>query len=222
MTEHGTSDTQIDLWIVEDNHDYREQLAMALDLDDSIRCVQALGSFDEARDLLRREDAPDILLMDLNLPGTHGMDGISELKASHPLLQTIVLTVSGQRKSVFNALRAGASGYLLKSDPLDSVVTHIHEVVEGGVALSSAVTPFVVDPIKAALNQPPADNLGINEREREILYLLADGKSRTEIGLTLFIATATVDYHLRNLYPKLGVNSTTGAVARAFRAGILK
>lgn len=211
---------QIDLWIIEDNLDYRELLAEELNMDASIQCSQILGSFDEARELLKTETTPDLVLIDLNLPGTHGLDAIRELKQKHPMLLSLVLTISGQRKTVFEALRSGASGYLLKSESLVSIVRDIHEVVEGGVPLSSQVVPYVLDSIKTPATTA-GDELALNEREVKILKLLADGKSRADIGIELSVATVTVDYHLRGLYAKLDVRSTTAAVAKAFRCGVL-
>lgn len=211
---------QIDLWIIEDNLDYRELLAEELNLDESIRCSQILGSFDEARELLKTAPTPDLVLIDLNLPGTHGLDAIREMKQKYPMLLSLVLTISGQRKTVFEALRSGASGYLLKSESLESIVRDIHEVNEGGVPLSSQVVPYVLDSIKSPASTAVTE-IVLNEREIEILKFLADGKSRSEIGSELSVATATVDYHLRGLYAKLGVRSTTAAVAKAFRSGVL-
>ena len=210
----------ISLWIIEDSPDYRQQLADLLELQDTIHCAEIFASYDEARDQLKTLKAPDVILLDLNLPGTHGLQAISELRGTCPTAQVVVITVNGQRKSVFDALRAGAAGYLLKSEPFDGIVQNIHDVVAGGMPLSSAVTPYVLDSLKAS---PAVESKGqLGEREIEILELLADGASRGEIGGTLSIATTTVDYHLRSVYQKLGVHSTSGAVGKAFRLGLLK
>ena len=208
-------------WIVEDNLDYGEQLAEELNLDESIQCDHHFGSFEEVLVILNSGKSPDILMIDLNLPGKQGIEAIREIKLKFPVIQCIVLTVSGQRRNVFDALRAGAAGYLMKSEPLENIVTHIHEVVDGGIPLSSTVTPFVLDSLR--MREPSAgQDLTLSERESEILGALADGCSRTEIGVQLSIATVTVDYHLRGLFKKLGTHSTTGAVAKAFRLGLLK
>ena len=212
--------TAISLWIIEDSPDYRQELADLLELDDSIDCAETFASFDEAREQIDGLDAPDVILLDLNLPGTHGLQAITELRRLCPMSQVIVITVTGHRKSVFDALRAGASGYLLKSESFEAIVKNIHEVVEGGMPLSSAVTPFVLDSLKVT---PAVEkDSQLSERETEILELLADGASRGEIAATLSVATATVDYHLRSVYSKLGTHSTSGAVGKAFRLGLLK
>ena len=208
------------LWIIEDNDDYREQLADLLSLDDSIECTGSFASYEEARDTLAEGNHPEVMLVDLNLPGIHGIQAIRELKQSHPAILTIVLTVAGNRKTVFDALRAGAAGYLLKSEPFDGILKHIHEVIEGGAPLSSDVTPYILDVIKSTTDSQNDSDL--SEREIEILELLANGDARKEIAAHLCVATATVDYHLRSIYAKLGVHSTSGAVGQAFRDGILK
>lgn len=210
----------ISLWIIEDNPDYRRELADLLDLDDTIRCTGSFASYDEVRERSPELEFPEIILLDLNLPGTHGLQAISELRQLSPASQVIVITVADHRKTVFDALRAGAAGYLLKSEPFDGIVQHIHEVVSGGIPLSSSVTPFVLDSLKIM----PASKREkvLSAREAEILEMLADGASRGEIASSLSLATTTVDYHLRSVYSKLGVHSTSGAVGKAFRLGLLK
>lgn len=221
MSRTEINSKPVTIWIIEDNLDYGEQLAEELNLDTSIRCNHHFCSFEEAALMLDKGEVPNIVMIDLNLPGKQGIEAIYEIRKRFPAIQCIVLTVSGQRRTVFDALRAGAAGYLLKSESLESIVTHIHEVVGGGVPLSSTVTPFVLDSLR--ISPPNADDdLALSEREAEILSSLADGCSRTEIGVKLCIATVTVDYHLRGLFTKLGTRSTTGAVAKAFRLGLLK
>lgn len=208
------------LWIVEDSDDYREQLRDLLDLDQSIDCRRAFASYEEARACLQSEQPPEVILMDLNLPGIHGIQGVRELKQMYPTLLIIVLTVSGNRKSVFEALKAGAAGYLLKSESYDGIVQHIHDVIDGGAPISSSVTPFILDVLKTTSVVPVDSDL--SQREIGILNFLANGLSRKEIAQELSVATVTVDYHLRSIYSKLKVHSTSGAVGIAFRKGILK
>lgn len=221
MSQIPLTPKPVTIWIVEDNLDYGEQLAEELNQDDSIECTHHFGSYEEALVLLDSGEMPGIVMIDLNLPGKQGIEAIKEIKLKFPAILCLVLTVSGQRRNVFDALRAGAAGYLLKSEPLENIVTHIHEVVDGGAPLSSTVTPFVLDTLR--IRQPAeTEGLSLSERESEILGSLADGCSRTEIGVKLCIATVTVDYHLRGLFKKLGTRSMTGTVAKAFRLGLLK
>lgn len=207
------------LWIIEDSDDYREQLFDLLELDEGIDCQHAFASYEEARDHLKKEDAPDVMLVDLNLPGIHGLQAIQELKQLCPTLLMIVLTVTGNRKTVFEALRSGAVGYLLKNEPFDTIVQNIHEVIEGGSPISSSVTPYILDVLKTPSPDKPDSDL--TEHEISILELLANGASRKEIASHFSVATVTVDYHLRSIYRKLKVHSTSGAVGKAFRMGLL-
>lgn len=216
MTSYDTTT----IWIIEDNHDYREQLADLLGLDNSIECTQTFPSYEETCEFLKFNEPPEVILVDLNLPGTHGIEAIRELKQAYPTLQMIVLTVAGNRKTVFEALRAGASGYLLKSETFEGILQHIHDVVAGGAPLSSAVTPYILDVLKTAPTS--ATETDLTEREIDILERLAEGFGRKEIAAQQSVATVTIDYHLRSIYRKLKVHSTSGAVGQAFRKGILK
>lgn len=220
MTTPSSSFGATSLWIIEDSDDYREQLSDLLDLDERIDCQHAFASYEEARDHLKTEDAPEVMLVDLNLPGIHGLQAIQDLKKQHPTLLVIVLTVTGNRKSVFEALRSGAVGYLLKNEPFDTIQQNIHEVIEGGAPISSSVTPYILDVLKTPAPDKPTSDL--TEHELKILELLARGLGRKEIAKHFSVATVTVDYHLRSIYRKLGVRSTSGAVGKAFRMGLLE
>ena len=185
-----------------------------------MNCDQSFGSYDEARAFLKTAKVPDVILLDLNLPGMHGLEAIVDLKQHYPEILIVVLTVAGKRRSVFEAMRAGAVGYLLKTEPFEIIIKQIHEVLEGGMSLSSAVTPYVVELLKTSPDRE--SHVDLTKREVEILNHLANGLQRKEIANQLSIATVTVDYHLRSIYRKFGVHSTPAAVGKAFREGILK
>ena len=208
------------VWIIEDSSDYAEHLANLLNLEEGLNCERSFGSYDEARSFLKNSKVPDVILLDLNLPGMHGLEAIVDLKKNYPEILIVVLTIAGKRRSVFDAMRAGAVGYLLKTEPFEVIIKQIHEVIEGGMPLSSAVTPYVVELLKSAPDREC--NVDLTKREVEILNNLANGLQRKEIAGQLSIATVTVDYHLRSIYRKFGVHSTPAAVAKAFREGILK
>ncbi|WPJ95990.1 response regulator transcription factor [Coraliomargarita algicola] len=220
MTTPNPLNETTTVWIIEDSSDYAEHLANLLNLEEGLNCEQSFGSYDEARSFLKNSMVPDVILLDLNLPGMHGLEAIVDLKQNYPEILIVVLTIAGKRRSVFDAMRAGAVGYLLKTEPFEVIVKQIHEVIEGGMPLSSAVTPYVVELLKSAPDR--VSNLDLTKREVEILNNLANGLQRKEIADQLSIATVTVDYHLRSIYRKFGVHSTPAAVAKAFREGILK
>lgn len=208
------------IWIIEDSADYAEHLANLLNLDDSLTCEKSFGSYDEARAFLKTTQVPDVFLLDLNLPGIHGLEAITDLKVNYPEVLIVVLTVAEKRRSVFDAMRTGAVGYLLKTEPFETIVKQIHEVIEGGMSLSSSVTPYVVELLKTSTNR--VSTIDFSEKEISILNHLANGMQRKEIADELSVATVTVDYHLRSIYQKFGVHSTSAAVGKAFREGILK
>jgi len=210
----------ISLWIIEDSDAYREKLDKIFELEGAVDCQASFASYEEACEYLKDHEIPEVILIDLNLPGTQGIDAIRELKLKYPMLQTLVLTVAGNRRSVFDALRAGAAGYLLKNEPFDRIVEHILSVAQGGVPLSNAVTPYFLDVLKST--PAPMDVSELSEQELEILGLLADGLSRKEAADKMSLATVTIDYHLQSIYRKLKVHSVAGAIVVGFRKGWLK
>lgn len=220
MTTPNPLNETTTVWIIEDSSDYAEHLANLLNLEERLNCEHSFGSYDEARAFLKSAKVPDVILLDLNLPGMHGLEAIVDLKKNYPEILIVVLTVAGKRRSVFEAMRAGAVGYLLKTEPFEVIVKQIHEVIEGGMPLSSAVTPYVVELLKTSPDRE--FNVDLTKREVEILNYLANGLQRKEIADELSIATVTVDYHLQSVYRKFGVHSTPAAVGKAFREGILK
>lgn len=203
------------IWIIEDEEHYRNQLAKLINLDESIECTQTFESFEKALPVFEKDELPDLLLLDLNLPGLHGLEVIRELTRTHPSIQILVLTVDDQRKTVFDAICAGAAGYLVKNDPFDDILKGVHQVIKGGAPLSSSIASYVLETFKDSSATSPIDEL--NEREVDILKKLADGETRKEIAAGLFVAVTTVDYHLRSIYVKLQVHSIGGAVGKALR-----
>lgn len=205
----------VTVWIIEDESHYRNQLAKLINLDEAIHCSETFESFEKAMPHFEKGVLPDLLLLDLNLPGIHGLEVIRTLRLQHPGVQILVLTVDAHRKTVFDAICAGASGYLIKNDPFDNILKGIHQVMEGGAPLSSSIASYVLEMFKESPSRSPLEEL--NEREVDVLKKLADGESRKEIASALFVAVTTVDYHLRSIYVKLQVHSTAGAVGKALR-----
>ncbi|MDZ8120237.1 response regulator transcription factor [Pontiella agarivorans] len=205
------------VWIIEDEAHFRNHLARLINLDDVIECTAKFESYEEALPSIESAAYPDLLLLDLNLPGMHGLEVIRELTEKHPDIHILVLTVDENRKTVFDAICAGAAGYLVKNDPFDDILKGIHQVMEGGAPLSSSIASYVLQYFKP---KQPFEEL--NEREVEILEMLANGDTRKEIAAKLHVAPTTVDYHLRSIYVKLQVNSAAGAVAKALRDRLIE
>lgn len=217
-TKPQTDATPIRLWIVEDDAGYRSNLSRSLNLEPGIECSRVFPSCVELFPVLERESHPDILLMDLGLPGMGGVDGIRKLKAVAPEVTVIVLTVFSDKKKVLESLNAGAAGYLLKTAMPDEIVRGLRQVLMGGAALSPPVARLVLDTIR---KPDPAETFDLSAREIEVLEKLAEGLSVKAIAAALGIARSTAAGHLEKIYAKLQVQSQSGAVAKALRTGII-
>ncbi|QHI70335.1 response regulator transcription factor [Tichowtungia aerotolerans] len=208
----------ITLWIVEDDTTYRRTLQRLLNRTGHITCSRIFPSCIEFLDAIQTNPQPDLVLMDLGLPGMGGVEGIQQLKVLAPDVTVIVLTVSAEKKKVLQALDAGAAGYLLKESSGPEIVNGLQQVFYGGAALSPSVAKIVVEELR---NPAPADMFDLSVREIEVLEKLAAGLAVKEIASALNISVATARFHLTNIYRKLQVPSQTGAVAKALRAGII-
>ncbi len=205
--------------LVEDDARIRSSLISLLELADGFRCVNAFASAEEALAGPLAEIA-DVVLMDINLPGRSGIECVSELKRRIPALLVVMLTVYEDTDRIFAALRAGASGYLLKRTPPAELLESIREVQGGGSPMSSLIARKVVASFQdAGRNRPgkmpAAEPLpSLTPRERDILDALARGLLYKEIAERLGISTNTVRTHLRSIYEKLQVQTRTEAVVR--------
>lgn len=208
----------INIWIVEDDAGYRNNLRQTLELEEHITCSRVFPSCIELFQILENEDGPDMVLMDLGLPGMSGVDGIKRLKAIAPDITVVVLTVFSDKAKVLQSLDAGAAGYLLKTAMPDEIVRGLQQVFMGGAALSPAVAKLVLEEVR---KPNPSEAFDLSAREIEVLEQLAEGLSVKQIAAELHIARSTVAGHLEKIYSKLQVQSQSGAVAKALRAGII-
>lgn len=208
----------INIWLVEDDAGYRRNLRRSLEREEHITCSRVFPSCVEFLEAIQAGDPPDLVLMDLGLPGIGGVEGIQQLKAVAPDVTVIVLTVSAEKEKVLQALDAGAAGYLLKSSTTRQIVTGLEQVFLGGAALSPSVAKIVLDEMYRPAS---TEEFFLSAREVEVLETLAEGLSVKEIAARLEVSRATVAFHLGNIYQKLNVQSQTGAVAKALRAGII-
>jgi DNA-binding NarL/FixJ family response regulator len=212
-------DQEIRIWIIEDERDFREMLREMLDGTEGMVCDQTFGSVEAALPAFTDGNHPNVVLVDLQLPGANGIEAIKHLKASFPEVHTVVLTISDDRTTVFNAICAGASGYLVKNDPIEKVVDGIRLVCQGGSPLSGTIASMVLSVFQGARDS--GGECELTARETEILRMLSQGISKKEIVDELSIASHTVDFHLRNIYEKLQVHSQAGAVGKALRKGLI-
>jgi DNA-binding NarL/FixJ family response regulator len=215
---NGVKMIPIDIWLVEDDAGYRRNLRRSLVREKHITCSRVFPSCIEFLEAIESGDSPDLVLMDLGLPGMGGVEGIQRLKARAPDVTVIVLTVSADKEKVLQALDAGATGYLLKSSTTRQIVNGLEQVFLGGAALSPTVAKIVLE----EMHKPaPAEDFKLSAREIEVLEKLADGLAVKEIAAALSITAGTAGFHLTNIYKKLQVQSQTGAVAKALRSGII-
>ena len=213
-----THKTPIHVWIIEDSRELSEELRRILNTTEDIKCTRTFGSAESALSAFSEgNDLPDVALVDIQLPGINGIEAIGRIKKLHPEVHSVVLTISEKRATVFDAICAGASGYLLKNDSFDHIENGIRLVCSGGSPLNGPAASMVLQAFKNIT--PPSEGSELNEREIEILSQLAEGKVKKEIASEMHIATHTVDYYLRSVYTKLQVNSQAGAVGKAIREG---
>ncbi len=199
--------------IVEDQDETREHLTLLVNGAPGFSCVSNHRSAEEALTEIPRLK-PDVVLMDINLPGMSGIECVRQLNESVPNVQTLMWTMYEDADQIFEALTAGANGYLLKRDPPSKVLESITELVsEGGAPFSPRIARIVVQYFQG---KPAAtsEQYNLSKRELEILELLAKGHRYKEIASDLGISFDTVRSHLRNIYEKLQVSSRTEAVVK--------
>lgn len=219
----GTGDSaapapQVRVAVVEDQPRIREGLRFLIDSTGGYRCVGAFGSVEEA--LAGLPDA-DVVLMDIGLPGRSGIEGIRILKERRPQLLLVALTVYDDDERIFQALCAGASGYLLKKTPPDRLLDGLRDVVTGGAVMSPEIAARVIALFKD--HRPPEKvDYHLTPHELRLLRLLGDGHSYKTAAGELGSSINTVGFHMRSIYLKLQVHSKSEAVAKALRTGLFR
>lgn len=197
--------------------------AMLAHFDDQMVVVGTATSFAEARRVVD-EVAPDIVLSDVRLGRESGLDLVRDLAATHPTVKVVMLTVYDDEHYLFQALRAGARGYVLKRIDAAGLVGHLLRVADGEIAIDAALAGRVA--MSAARISSgefwPGANHGLTQRESEVLALLVAGHSNRAIASTLFVTEDTVKTHIRSLYRKLDVQDRGGAIAFALREGLFR
>lgn len=207
---------KISVSIVDDETELRESILHFLRLSGQVDCV---SEYARAEDALARlpSDAPDVVLMDIKMQGMNGIECVRQLKARMPAVQVIMLTVFEDVDLIFEALRAGATGYLLKSQPPEKLLEAIRDVVAGGSPMSASIARKVVQLVRESNRSEkdaPANAILLSERQRQVLDLLAAGQPYKMIADKMGVSIHTVRSYLRRTYEKLQVHSRTEAVAK--------
>jgi DNA-binding NarL/FixJ family response regulator len=206
--------------IIEDQFRIREGLRILVDGTPGYSCTGAFGSMEEALPAIGAE-APDLVLLDIGLPGISGIDGIPLLKQRLPNLSVVMLTVYDDDKRIFDALCAGACGYLLKETPPARLLEGLKEALDGGAPMSPAVARRVISLFREVR---PAEYAGENLTPHEVrlLKLLAEGHNYETAGAQLGVTINTIRFHMREIYAKMEVHSKSEAVAKALRSRIIR
>jgi DNA-binding NarL/FixJ family response regulator len=201
--------------IVEDSEKFRTTLARVLDRAEGFKCVSTYGSAEEALKALPQVK-PEVVLMDINLPGMNGVECVRKLKQAMPDILVMMLTVYEDTDNIFNALAAGATGYMLKRTTQAQLLEAIREVQRGGSPMTTHIARKVVLSFQqTAATSAPTENL--SPREQEVLDCLAQGFLYKEIAEKLGISYETVHTYIRRIYEKLQVRTRTEAVAKFLR-----
>ena len=199
--------------ICEDNNDYRESLVAFLDEDEDLVCC---GSFADAENIVDivNKNQPDVVLMDIDMPGKNGIEALKEIKENYPKTEIVMLTVFEDRDNVFEAVCAGASGYLLKNATPELIARSIKEVMKGGAAMSPVIARKTLQFFQKPLKQ---DAFKLTAQEQQVLKLLIEGLSYKMIAAKMNVVIDTIRYHIKKIYDKLHVHSAPEAVAKAIR-----
>lgn len=211
----------LNVWLVEDNAAYRRGLSRALSASEGLTCSRQFETAESLITALRGKDLPEVVLLDVQLPGMDGLSALDEIRLTHPQIRTLVLTAFDDDEKIFRAVCAGASGYLLKSSDRREISNAVREVVAGGAPMTPSVARKVLDYFAATKPAPERESYFLTDREKEILRLMADGLIKKEIADRLTISIHTVNTHIRSIYDKLHVNTNTGAVAKALREDLI-
>jgi DNA-binding NarL/FixJ family response regulator len=205
----------IGVWVVEDDPTFRRSLQELLRTTPGMRCEHAFRRCEDALEALKDEGPPEIMLVDIGLPGMSGIEGIRRMKDLSPATEFVVPTVHEERQNVFDAICAGATGYLVKNLPSEAIIEKIRESARGGAPMDPLIARRVLELITGQGGR--GDAYGLTDREQEILTLMVKGLTRVDIAERLFISPPTVNTHSRNIYQKLHVHTRGGAVAKALK-----
>lgn len=208
----------VDILLYEDNRELRSSLSSLISFSEGMNLKAA---FENCSGVLDHVDAylPDVVLMDIDMPVMNGIEGLKMLRSVYDTLPVIMLTVFDDNKHVLEAIRNGATGYILKQHLSTRLSDGIQEALEGGAPMSPAVARMVLQHITNP--QAKKKNYNLTPREKDILQSLTDGNSYKMIAASEGITIGTVTTHIKNIYEKLGVHSQAGAVSKTLREGIL-
>jgi len=212
--------TAIRVGIVEDQRRTREGLCALIDGSEGFRCIGAWRSMEQTLDAHPEGGPPQVLLIDIGLPGISGIEGIPRLREKWPSAALVVLTVYEDNERVFEALCAGAHGYLLKNTAPVKLLESVQDAMRGGAPMSPGIARQVVDLFRR-FRPPDKSNCDLTQHEIRLLKLLVEGHSYKTAAAQLNVTVNTIAFHIKSIYGKLQVHSKSEAVARALRDHLL-
>jgi DNA-binding NarL/FixJ family response regulator len=201
--------------IYEDNPQLREGLTMLINGSDGFEVLQ---SFKNCMQVVEEVNAwkPDVILMDIDMPGVNGIEGLKALRQVNQDVKVLMLTVFDDNKNVFQAISNGANGYILKKTPPARLLEYITEAQTGGAPMTASIATQVLK-MFSSMNSEKGEDYNLSDREKQVLQFLVEGYSYKMIANEMFIAIDTVRSHIKKIYEKLHVNSKSEAVAKAFK-----
>lgn len=208
----------INVAIIEDDEEIREGIQKFLNRPPGFICRLAEESVEAFLTHDLGSDWPDVILMDIGLPGMSGIDGIKLIKQQYPEIDIVMLTIYHDSHKIFEALRAGASGYLLKNTPLTEIKEALEQLQAGGAPMSPQIARKVIEYFNSA--NKPAPESPLTTKEKEIVVGLVDGLSYKMIGDRMNISVETVRFHIKNIYQKLHVHSKAEVITKSLRGEI--
>jgi DNA-binding NarL/FixJ family response regulator len=206
--------------IFEDNSQLRESLFDLIDASEGFVCIAAYANCEDILEKIRTIK-PDVILMDIELPGMNGIEAVGKIKAKYPEIKILMETIFEEDEKVFRSICNGAEGYILKNTPPSEIMMAIREIHEGGAPMTPAIAARVMRMFKENLASHPDDSFNLSAREKEVLKCLVEGMSYKLIANNCFISIDTVHGHIKNIYKKLQVHSKSEAVAKAIRRRIV-
>ncbi|RAI84399.1 response regulator [Algoriphagus yeomjeoni] len=209
----------IKLLIYEDNPQLREGLTMLIDGSEGFSVLAAFKNCSNVAFEIKTYQ-PDVILMDIDMPVVNGLQGLKIIRQNNDHVKVLMLTVFDDHQNIFEALKNGANGYILKKTPPARLLEYIEEASSGGAPMTASVATQVLK-MFAQLNVAGVNDYNLSERENEVLQWLVKGYSYKMIAAEMFIAIDTVRSHIKKIYEKLHVNSKSEAVAKAFRDNLI-
>lgn len=212
--------SNIKVAIIEDNSNLRRGLVTLINGSVGFECAGAWGNCDNLVKNIT-DSKPDVILMDIQLPGIDGIEAVKMLKPIFPDIKILMETIFEDDEKVFDSICSGAEGYILKNTPPAQILAAIKEIHEGGAPMTPSIASKVLAMFKAGTTFTRDESYDLTEREREILKYLVEGRSYKAVAEKCFISLDTVSSHVKNIYKKLQVHSKSEAVGKAIKGKIV-